>query len=87
MPKALKVTEKNIENIIAFGQTLDFNLGDIKYDLEDAADYGHDLYVVTDGTPENNNVTFTTIRSDDFSRLWKFTSPEMTTDFVKIERV
>ena len=87
MPKALKVTEDNLTYIIEYGKTLQFRLDDIKYDLEDTTLYGVDLYQITDGTAEDNNVTFTTMWGSDFFRYWKFKTAEMPTEFVEIEHV
>ncbi len=87
MPKALKVTEDNIEFIIEYGTLLQFNLRDVKDNREYYAEDGWNLYLITDGTVEHNNITFTEFPEVDFFRLWKFKTAEMPTQFVEIERV
>ena len=87
MPKALKVTEENLDYIINYGMELEFNLGDITYALEDAVSFDTTLYCITDGSKENNNITFTDMWAEDFNRIWKFKNAEDPTQFTEIERI
>lgn len=86
MPKAIKVTEKNIPDILVYAHKREFNLDNLSYSLEDTASYGQDLYLITDGTMENHNVTFTEMWSADFFRNWKFTNEQFEFDFAEIEK-
>jgi len=89
MPRALKVTEENTQYIIDYGMERQFNLQYITYSMDEeiALDSGEELYVITDGTVELDNVTFMTLISSDFFRNWKFKSAENPSEFVEIERV
>lgn len=86
MPRALKVTEENLDKIVADAKMLKFNLDYLKDTLDYYRECGN-IYLITDGTPEDNNITFTTFTEPDFRHLWKFKSAEMPTEFVEIERV
>lgn len=86
MPKALKITEETVDYAVTYARELGFDLTYLPYSMEDAADYGYDLYLITDGTSEKRNITFTTFGSDDFFRNWKFTTAENHSDFAEIEK-
>jgi hypothetical protein len=87
MPKAIRVREDNITMIVEYAKKLYFNLDYLKDNMEYAAEFGENLYLITDGTSEDDNITFTTFQETDFRRLWKFTQHENPNQFVKIERV
>jgi hypothetical protein len=89
MPKAIKVRPDNIWYIIAYGKELHMNLEHIRDQFEIATQVGaeFEFYVVTDGTLEANNVTFTEVYASTFGDYWKFTKPEQPYEFVEIEKV
>lgn len=87
MPKALKVRPDNLWYIMQYGKELNMNLSDIKDDFEIATEDGFEFYVITDGSLEHNNVTFTTSYASTFFDYWKFTRKEEPYQFVEIERV
>lgn len=89
MPGAIKVTEETLPFIEKFGAAAQFDLSYMKYNLEDATYYGHELYLITDGDPARNNRTFTEMWDDDFFRIWKFTegAPMFPTAFSPIEKL
>lgn len=87
MPKALKVTEESIDYIIRYAKKLQFDLEYIRDSVKDATDFGHELYVITDGTEENNNITFMTMWEDDFQQYWMFKYDELESIFAEIEHL
>jgi hypothetical protein len=72
MPFAVKATKDNVDYIVGYGDALRFSLSYVKDVVEEYAGYGADCYVVTDGTPEKDNVTFTIFSDVDFFLMWKF---------------
>lgn len=87
MLKALKVRQDNLWYIMQYGKDLNMNLADIKDDFEVATEDGFDIYVLTDGSLEHNNVTFTTTYASTFFDYWKFTQKEEPYQFVEIEKI
>jgi len=87
MPKAILVTKQNINFIIEYADNLGFNLDYLPYNVEDNADLGFGTYMITDGTPEKNNVTFTEMNNVDFNYTWKFADTFCADRFVEITRV
>lgn len=87
MPKALKVRPDNLWYIIAYGKDMNMNLTDIRDTFKLATEDGFEFYVITDGSLEDNNVTFTTSYASTFFDYWKFTKEEQNYEFVEIERV
>lgn len=86
MPKAIRVCEENLEFIIEYAKDRRLNLDYLKDTLEYNAENGFDTMLVTDGTPEQNNVTFTEMIEDDFNNSWKFAQAENPNHFVEIVR-
>jgi hypothetical protein len=88
MPMAIKVQEVNLEYIINYAKERGFNLDYLGDNVANNAEYfGFDTYLITDGSTETNNVTFTEMTEPGFRQLWKFTQHESPYRFVKIERV
>ena len=87
MPKAIPVIEDNITFIVEYAKALGFNLDYIRDTMEYNAEDGYVTYLITDGTSENNNVTFTEMIEPDFNHNWDFTEQPSLTEFVNIERV
>jgi hypothetical protein len=93
MPKAIQVTKTNIDFIIKYADNLGFNLDylhDSVQDLvlyRDVAGLAEVLYVITDGSSENQNVTFMTITGTGLGEYWTFAKPESPTKFVEIKRI
>ena len=88
MPKAILVTKQNIDFIMAYADNLGFNLDYLPDNVEyNAEEFGWTTYLITDGTPEKNNVTFTAMADADFNYNWKFADTSCEDQFVEIERV
>lgn len=88
MPYAIRASKDNIDFIIAYGNKLGMTLDHIRDNIEyNAEEFGQDTYVITDGQPQNNNVTFTEMMRDDFFATWRFTATAYTHSFSRIERV
>lgn len=87
MPKAIRVRDDNIPMIVEYAKELGFDLRHLKDNLEYSDSYDEDLYLITDGTQENNNITFTEFSGTYFRSIWKFTQHENPNKFVPIERV
>lgn len=88
MPKAIKVRPDNLWYIVNYGNKMNMDLTDIKdyyFGLEEQERF--EFYVMTDGSLEMNNVTFTTMYASDMRRSWKFLKPEQDYEFVEIERI
>jgi len=86
MPKAIFVTRQNIKYIIDYAAALDMNLSHLPDNFEYYREDGISIYVITDGTKELNNVTFTVMGQDDFERIWKFADTFCADYFVEITR-
>lgn len=88
MPKAIKVTEENIDYIVAYARLSQFDLSYVSDNAEDAATYGESIYVINDGKADLNNIVFTTFWSTDFFRIWKFAiETEDTTQFMETVKI
>jgi len=89
MPKAVKLTEENIPHLIDYASKLQFNLDYLQDEMSyNTEEFGCDTYLITDGTPEENNVTFTAKPGIDFLHIWKFENPqEWTHGFTRIVRI
>ena len=87
MPKALKVRDDNIFVIVNYAKERGFDLSYIRDAYEDATEDGFEFYVMTDGTPEENNVTFTEFYGSDLGVLWKFKNKEQPYSFEEVERI
>lgn len=86
MPSATKVTKENLEYIVYYATMCKLNLDYLKDTMEFNAEDGVNTYLITDGTIEEHNVTFTEVTEPDFRANWKFTDFETST-FEKIERI
>lgn len=87
MVKAIKVQEENIDMLVEYAKTLNMNLSaDLRDNYEYYAEEGEELYLITDGTLEHNNVTFTDKCGSDFFRIWTFVGDELPYGFRKIVR-
>lgn len=88
MPYAIQVREDNFDFIKEYGREREFDLSDV-YDnmIYNQADGFGKTYLITDGTPENRNVTFTDMTEEGFRQSWKFVDQENPNMFIKIERV
>lgn len=87
MPKAIHVREDNLQQILDDAPILFFKLDALSDALYDSTDNGDNLYLITDGTFEERNITYTTLSEEELRRLWKFVDHENPNQFVKIERV
>lgn len=87
MPQAIKVLPENIDFIMEYGREREFDLSSTRDNAEYNAEDGYETYLITDGTPEDRNVTFTAMTETGFRDSWKFVEPENPNMFVKIERV
>jgi thiaminase len=87
MPKAIPVLDENIEFIQDYAKERGFNLDYIQDTKEYYAEYGYVTYLITDGSNETRNLTFTEMTGADFERIWKFTSNEDPRQFVEIAPV
>ncbi len=87
MPYAIEVREDNIEFIVEYGREREFDLSYVRDNMEYNAEDGFGSYMLTDGTPEKRNVTFTMTTDAGFRQSWKFVEHENPNQFVKIERV
>lgn len=87
MPKAIHVTEDNIDYILAYAKALEFDLSHIKDNMLYNREDGWETYLITDGTAKDRNVTFTEFVDADFNRLWKFKQMEDPNHFIPIERI
>lgn len=87
MPKAIQVREDNIDYIYDYGAKLGFDLRHLRDNMEVNAIDGFDTYIMTDGSAELNNVTFTEFIDEDFFHSWKFTESQNPNHFVQITRV
>jgi hypothetical protein len=76
MPKAVKVTEGNIDYIQEYAEEFGVELESLYHDLQYNADDGYETYLVHEGTPEQHNVTFTELIDIDFYSRWKFCNDE-----------
>jgi hypothetical protein len=85
MPKAIRVRADNVDAIIAYAGLRRLNLDYLKDTMKYNAElYGEDTFVITDGSQERNNVTFTEMTETDFSTHWKFIKAENPNLFVPI---
>jgi hypothetical protein len=84
MPKAIFVTPQNTKYIIDYAAALDMNLSDLPDNLWSNSQDGFSTYVITDGTKELNNVTFTTMTHTSFEQYWKFADTFCADYFVEI---
>jgi len=87
MPRAIRVDEDNLDFILLYGLILDFDLSHVTDDYILAAESGTETYLITDGTQQLKNVTFTTMQKEDFFNTWKFLDTEKRKMFVNIVRV
>ena len=94
MPKAIPVLESNLDYIIKYADNLGFNLDYLPDNLEyttttyrTAAGEPEVLYMITDGTSENHNVTFTDMSGSAFDEYWTFDELESPTEFRTIKRI
>ena len=87
MPKAIKVQDFNVAYIIQYGANLEFDLSYIGDNMDYNAADGFETYLITDGSNEDRNVTFTAFAGPDFHAIWKFAEPEDKYHFTPIERV
>lgn len=87
MPKAILVTKQNIDFIMEYADNLGFNLDYLPDNVEYNAEDGYATYLITDGTSEKNNVTFTEMTETGFYDSWKFADTFCADHFVEIERV
>ena len=93
MPKAIPVLKSNLDYIIKYADNLGFNLDYLPDNLEalttyrDVAGNQEVLYLITDGTSENHNVTFTDVTGSGFEADWTFDEPESPTEFRTIKRI
>ena len=87
MPKAIKVRMDNLWYIIQYGKDMNFNLTDIRDNAKVAFEDGFEFYVVTDGSLEENNVTFTNVYAGDFDVFWNWIGTPENYQFVECERI
>ena len=88
MPKAIHITLDNVGIIMDAADSVGFNLEHLPDNLDDAASYNEELYLIMDGTQAEGNLTFTEFYGTDFNRLWRFTEkPKHHTFFAPIERI
>lgn len=93
MPRAIQVMPDNLDAINEFANARGFNLDYLPDELEDLklnrdiAKKADVLMLITDGSIENNNVTFTTMCGEDFDQTWQYINTQSPTEFHEIERV
>jgi hypothetical protein len=87
MPKAIRLREDNLDFILEYGREREMDLRSTVDNFYYNAADGFETMLVTDGTPENRNVTFTDMTEEGFHQSWKFAEQENPNMFVKIERV
>lgn len=93
MPRAIPVLESNVDFIVEYAKALGFNLDHLYDDLKDlpmhrnVAGPQETLYLITDGTKSDHNLTFTTVSGEGFQQNWAFTDTERIANFVEIKRV
>lgn len=88
MSKGMKITEENIEDLIAFGRMFGLNLEDIKdeWEFNKSESFCMDTYVVLSGVEENKSILFVAMTDIEFWNNWKFAKVAMQNSFVEIER-
>lgn len=88
MPRAILLTEDNVDRIVEDAKKLQMNLSHLRDNMRYNAEDGFETYLITDGDlNEYNNITFTEFTDAGFRSTWKFVHPESQKHFVKIERV
>jgi hypothetical protein len=78
---AVKVTAENMTDIIEDAAYWSLKVNP-KYDLEEAAEFGEDLYAILSVNYEFNHATFTEMWGADFHKNW--TETDVTNKFWKV---
>ncbi len=88
MPKALKLTEDNVDQIVKDAKSLGFDLSYLRDEMMFQADYGWDVYLITDGGAGSiRDITYTALPDAGFHQSWKFANGEIANQFAEITRV
>lgn len=87
MPRAIRVTNTNVRTLIQTAEKQGFNLGHLLDNLKYAQEFGQQLYLITDGSTEKNNVTFTDMWGTDFQRNWQFKTAPSLAKYTEIIRL
>jgi hypothetical protein len=87
MPRAMRITDANVEKVMVDANKIGFNLQHLSDEIWYNTQDGFDTYLITDGSVEDNNVVFTTHTENDFCGTWKFNDAEMKDQFVEIRRI
>ena len=88
MPKAIRITADNVDELIDWGKSVHMNLDYLRYQVEPEFPELGPYYLITDGRLVHNNVTCTVTTQADFHRNWRFADEELPfTHFNEIERI
>lgn len=88
MPKAIRITIENVEELIDWGKSVNMNLDHLRFEVEPEFPELGPNYLITDGRLVHNNVTCTVMSQADFLRNWKFEDEELPfTHFNEIEKI
>ena len=77
MPKAIRITAENVEELIDWGKSVHMNLDHLRYQVEPEFPQLGFNYLFTDGRLVHNNVTCTVMTQADLLRNWTFEDEEL----------
>lgn len=77
MPKAIRITEENVDELIDWGKSVQMNLEHLRWAIEPEFPELGPNYLFTDGSLVQNNVTCTVFTQADLLRNWKFEDEEL----------
>lgn len=88
MPKALKLTETNVDRIVRDAKLLGFDLSHLNDEIICNTEDGFATILVTDGGERSTkNITYTALTDAGFHQSWKFTNAPVEDQFAEIERI
>lgn len=88
MPKAIRITAENVEELIDWGKSVQMNLDYIRYQVEPEFPELGPWYLITDGSLALNNVTCTVVTQAGLLQHWRFKDEELPfTHFNELEKI